>query len=638
MLDFLQTFARSKVAIANAIVAILAFIVNPFINLIYPPIKEFQPTPEQPPAIVEKHSIADYRIIYGAGATEAEINAANILADTLTQITGLDYTAMEAVPSGSKEFLIGQISGVNTSHLGSDGFILQADGDTVIITGGRPRGTLYGVHHFLQEYFDCRWYTKSLIIIPEGPAEIAQVKPREYIPPFEYRETDWLSPYDPVYSMANALNGTAYRRLSAAQGGNFGYNGGMGHTIINQFIKPAEFFESNPEWYAWREEQNARLPNQLCLTNPEMLAEMIRQVRLQLENGNGQPIVSVTQDDNGLFCQCANCKAVDAEEGSGAGTMLRFVNAIAADIAQDYPWAYIDTFAYQYTRTTPKLTKPLPNVIVRLCSFECCFAHALNDPNCRDNAAFANDLKNWSKITDRLYVWDYTTNYEQFNCIFPNFQVLQKNIQFFRDHNVKGVYEEGNYAAAESNSEFAELRGYLLSRLLFDPDIDYYAEMDGFLKAYYGGGWQYMREFIDLISANAGKSRWFGLEQTKMHIFSSPENAALQQLHPNQLSYADALWTKAIELAEDKIVGTGTETYKQHVLRSRLSWRYWKACNKIGEFNRWLNPQETWQAANEKLFYDMKDAGITRMREDGGHRFLSQPPADWWGTPNDWRE
>jgi hypothetical protein len=318
---------------------------------------------------------------------------------------------------------------------------------------------------------------------------------------------------------------------------------------------------------------------------------------------------------------------VDAEEGSHAGTMLRFVNAVAANIKDDYPDALIDTFAYQYTRAPTKITEPLPNVIVRLCSIECCFAHALNDPSCAVNAEFAADIEAWSAICDRLYIWDYTTNYGHYNCVFPNFGVLQENIRFFLENNVKGVYEEGNYQSAQCDSEFSELRGYLLARLLFDPDMDYSAEMNGFLEAYYGGGWQYMREFIDFITANAGKKPNHG----KMGIYISPTDKDLLGLKPNQVTYADQLWAKAAELAGDE--PPGAETRRAHVLRSQLSWRFWKGCNMVAEFWRLL-PAEKWKAANEQLYNDFVSFGIALYSEG---RPLAQRPADWWATPMDWR-
>ncbi len=627
---FLVLLRDKSVPLLNVFICIISFVATPFINLFCPPIKAFVPTPEAPPTVVEKHSIADYKIIYGAGADATEITAANVLADTLKKITGLNYAAAQGVSAGENEILVGSVSGLDVSQLGADGYSIRADGTRILISGG-SRGVLYGAYHFLETYFDCRWYTADLQVIPQGPAEIAVVRTEAYRPPLEYREMDWLSRSDPTFSVANGLNGNTYRSLPAEQGGTFGYNGNFGHTIINTFIKPSDFFAAHPEWYAWREESQTREPKQLCLTNPEVLAEMIKEVRGQLANGNGQPIVSITQDDNQDYCECANCKKVDEEEGSHAGTMIRFVNAVAADVTADYPDALIDTFAYQYTRTPPKIVKPLPNVIVRLCSIECCFAHTLDDPDCYNNPPFAQDIKTWSEICDRLYIWDYTTNYGCYNCVFPNFHVLQKNLQFFIKYNAKGVYEEGNYTSAECNSEYAQLRGYLLAKLLYNPNIDYDAEMNGFLKAYYGGGWQYMREFIDLMCENTGIYAWFGLEHRKLGIHISPTDKAILTLKTNQVNYADSLWTKAIELA-------GSETCQQNVLRSQLSWRFWKACNRKGEFNWWLLPPAQWQAENERLYYDFKDFGITRYKEGNrpGDFIFTEPPDDWWDIPQKW--
>ena len=603
---------------------IIERIAVPIIDLLNPPLPEFMPEPELPPAAVTKHSIAGYKIFYQGEGTPDE-TAAKILADTLNEITGgTNFAAETGMPSGANEFLVGSISGADVSALGVDGYLIGADGSAITIAGG-ARGVIYGVYRFLEKYFDCHWYTHTLRVIPAGPAEIAEVKAESYAPILEYRDTDWISPRDPVYSLANGLNGSVYRSLPESQGGTFGYNGGMCHTFINYFVKPVDFFEDHPDWYAWRDDKNARVPRQLCLTSDEVLAEMTREVLDQLRGGNGQPIVSVTQDDNQDYCQCAKCKAVDAEEGSHAGTMIRFANAIADAVKDEFPDALIDTFAYQYTRTPPKITKPRDNVIVRLCSIECCFAHPLDDPSCAENVKFAGDIKTWSQISNHLYIWDYTTNYSHYNCVFPDFGVLQENMQFFVANNVRGVYEEGNYQAAECDSEFAELRAYLLARLMFDPYLDYSAEMNGFLKAYYGGGWQYMREFIDLSIANAGTKR----PHSKLGIGNSPTDKDLLNLKPNQIRYADQLWDKAIELA-------GSETCRQNVLRSQLSWRFWKGCNTSVEFWR-LQAEEKWQAANEQLYNDFKAFGITRYSEGGNWRFLPEPPENWWNTPMDWR-
>ena len=184
----------------------------------------------------------------------------------------------------------------------------------------------------------------------------------------------------------------------------------------------------------------------------------------------------MTQMDWYNPCECPECAKVDAEEGSHAGTMIRFVNACAESIAEEFPDVVIDTFAYQYTRQAPKITKPLPNVCVRLCSIECCLSHPMSEceevvypfkENVVAGATFQKDIRDWSKICKRLFVWDYTTDFRHYLAPFPNFQVLQPNIKFFVENGVTGLFEQGNDHAV--SGEFGELRMYMISKFMWNP-------------------------------------------------------------------------------------------------------------------------------------------------------------------------
>ena len=194
---------------------------------------------------------------------------------------------------------------------------------------------------------------------------------------------------------------------------------------------------------------------QYCLTNPELLAFCIQRVKEYLRHAPPDSIVSVSQNDGGDEgrCQCAKCLAIEKEEGGPSGPMLRFVNAVADAIKGEHPRAAIDTLAYQYTRKPPRLTKPRPNVIIRLCSIECSFAHPLDH---QQNQAFAEDLRGWGAIGQRIYIWDYIINFDHFLAPYPNLRVLGPNVRFLARSGVKGVFEEGNDASA--GGEFAGLR------------------------------------------------------------------------------------------------------------------------------------------------------------------------------------
>ncbi|MPM60281.1 hypothetical protein SDC9_107132 [bioreactor metagenome] len=323
-------------------------------------------------------------------------------------------------------------------------------------------------------------------------------------------------------------------------------------------------------------------------------------------------LISLTQNDGGVYCVCPECKALDEAEGSQSGTMISFVNAVADYTKDKYPNLKLDTFAYYYTRRPPKTIVPRDNVAVRLCSYECCFAHPLTAPDCPRNVEFAQDIIAWSSICKNLYIWDYTTNYSHLNGPFPNFGVLQPNMQFFVEHNVIGVYEEGNYYAFESNGEFADLRSFLLARLMWDPYLDYDAEMNGFLKHYYGNGWQYIREYIDITTEKTGNN---GLHTS---IGSEMNDRAVLNLKPNEIEYINDLWQSAKNAADNT-------THLDRVRCSEISWRYWKANNRFSEYSPVANPFG-WYAENKKLYEDFQEFGIRRIRE---RRLMSDNPALW---------
>lgn len=622
----------------KTIKSLIAYVVGVIMlvgNLINPPLAPFVPPPDIIDPVtaetmaITQNGLSDYVIVRGAHCGASELNAAHTLQNYIAQICGVtlplvtDETAIQA-----KEIIVGKTNRegggytVDRAALGAEGLMVKTVGQKLVIAGGEKRGTLYGVYTFLEDVLGCHWYTSTLIVVPHTddlkiPVDIDITQK----PVFEYRETDWLSPHDPAYSVANKLNGNTYRQLSEEQGGTMGYTGGFCHTLTTSILPSSVYFAEHPEYYAYREDKNARSPNQLCLTNPETLRLVIAQVREMLAANPDAQIISLTQHDNGDYCQCPACKAVDEYEGSHSGTMIRFVNAVADAIKDDYPNVAIDTFAYTYTRKPPLHVIPRENVIVRLCSIECCFAHPISDPGCANNAAFNSDILGWQKICNRIYIWDYTTEYGNFLDMFPNFGVLQPNMRFFAANHVKGVYEEGNYFAAQSNAEFAELRAYMLAKLLWNPDIDYDKTMNGFMRAYYGKGWQYIREFIDMTVKNAGR------DGGHMTISESPDKKGWLDLDTGEIKYCDDLWKKAVALAD-------TQTQLKNVRMSELCWRQWKGNNKVLEFSRLQEPS-AWISANKALYDDYVKYGVAYRSE--GHLLTTEAIGWYLYMPTKWR-
>jgi len=431
---------------------------------------------------IARGGAASAAIVVAKDATEPEKHAATELAAFLKQITGADFAVSDA--ADGPRLLVGPDAAkladpeFTADGLGADGIAIRTAGRDLILAGGRPRGTLYAVYTFLEDHAGCRWWSSKATTIPSKPALAVGPLAVRYVPPLEYREPFWMDAFDGDWAVRNKANGNS-ERLDARRGGKISYQGFV-HTFY-PLIPPGKYFEAHPEWFSEINGKRTHDHAQLCLTNEAMRKELVKNLAASLRGNPAATIASVSQNDWHGACECKECAAIDKEEGSHAGTLLRFVNAVAADIEKDFPHVAISTLAYQYTRKPPLKVKPRPNVIVRLCSIECSFSKPLSDPA---NATFGDDIRGWSKVCQRLYVWDYVTNFRHHILPHPNLRVLGPNVQFFVQHNVKGLFEQGAYTTL--GAEMAELRAWVLAKLLWDPTLDAQKLIDEFLAGYYG--------------------------------------------------------------------------------------------------------------------------------------------------------
>lgn len=458
---------------------------------------------------IAENGVAKAVIVIAMDAPQPEQHAAGELANFLSQITGAKFDIVPPPAAGKARLLVGPQAAklatpdFSANGLGAEGIIIRSAGDDLILAGGYPRGTLYAVYTFLEEQLGCRWWSSTESTIPKKPTlQVANLDVR-YVPVLEYRSPYWFDAFDGDWAARNKCNGQAHR-LDDKRGGRHIYEGFV-HTFY-PLISPEKYFKDHPEWFSEINGKRTYERAQLCLTNEEMRKELVKNLKERLRNNPAATIASVSQNDWRGNCQCSNCAAIEKEEESPAGLMLRFVNAIAEDVEKDFPNVAISTLAYQYTRKPPKLTKPRHNVIIQLCSIECSFSKPLSDER---NKAFRDDIVGWSKICDRLYIWDYTTNFRHHIMPHPNLRVLGPNVKFFADHNVKGIFEQGAYTT--NGAEMAELRAWVLAKMLWDPTRDGPRLTDEFIDGYYGPAALHIRAYLNTIHDAVEESGdWLG--------------------------------------------------------------------------------------------------------------------------------
>ncbi len=487
--------------------------------------------------------------------------------------------------------------------LGEDGFRIIPQNRHIEIQGGK-RGILYGAYELL-ELLGCRFFTPQCEKVPTA-SEISINLEKEIFqkPILEYREHNYIDLCEhPRFAVKCRMNGS-HHKIPERLGGNLTYAWYV-HTV-ERLVPPKLYAQTHPEYYALDENgqrNTSRAVCQLCLTNPDVLEISIENVRRALIENPQAKIISISQNDTGKgACHCDACKRIEEEEGSAAGPILRFVNAIAERLEPEFPSVIFDTLAYVYTRTACKITRPRKNVCVRLCSIEACFSHSFE--SCDDTTrhrklpdgtkhSFLQDLEEWGRICERMYIWDYVTCFAHYPAPHPNWRALQPNMRAFIKNNVKGILEQANYSKG-GGSDLNEMRAYVISKLLWDAETDVERHITEFSDYYYGAAGKYIREYINILCDKA--------EKDNIHVGFN-DNLQSPLFSEEMLDIYDSVLYKAETAVYDQPL------YRLRVQKAKLSLR-WVRLKRKAMLQNQIDREEV-----NRFFLDWQSHGLTRIDE-----------------------
>ena len=450
------------------------------------------------------------------------------------------------------------------------GFRLQVAGNQALLESKEPCGLVYGTFTLLEK-MGFRFLAPDCDVIPqdccfpEDQDEIIQ-------PAFAGRELFWREAMEGDFAVRLKLN-SGRSSITSEQGGKMPYYN-FSHTF-EQLVPVEKWYDTHPEYFSMKDGKRLREKEQLCLSNPEVLQLCVEGVKTWAREHPECRIFSVSMNDWYNPCECPACRAIDQEEESQAGSVIRFVNAVADQVRQEFPEILIHTFAYLYCRKPPKHVRPAENVIVRLCTIECCFGHPIaqcgrerggidvqygsssnfDDSDGENCSAFLRDLEGWSRICNNLYIWDYTVNYANYLLPFPNLKVLQENLRLFRSYGVKGVFEQGNFSLGHS-SALGQLKIYLLGKLLWNPEENTEELIKDFVMNYYAGAGEAMMRYVRLWQQLPGDCH--------IGIYDRPDAPYL----------TDSVIEEAEEILSEAMVKAENDTVRERIRREALSPAY----------------------------------------------------------------
>lgn len=522
-------------------------------------------------------------VVYSEGASESLIAAADFMAATIDRMSGSSGVRTAVKEGGESGFSIyvGRAANsalIDLSDVKDDGYRLEIKPEGIYIVGKTDDATRNGIYDFLETHLECMYVSPENTYVPLCPTVKLALEEKTVNPTITWRK---------VYQYESVQNGW-YERLK--MNGTIVKEGENNMELYNEwgtwchssfeFVPPEKYFDEHPEYYAKflgkrRYQFNVlgrTFPTHLCYTNEEVYqiaeAELVKRIEANPEVKFWDFSI---MDTYFATCRCKECKKFNKEAGSEMGTLLAFLNRLADAIKDDYPDVYLSTLAYQRVKNPPKNMKCAPNLCINVCAFPGTQSYPYStEGGIKASREFAERVVEWGKICDNILVWDYVVNFTHLKLPFPNFEFQKENLEFYLENNIRFVFHQGSREPMDEN---AEMRTYLLSRQLWDKDVDLLALAKKYVAVVYGDAAGLVEEYMDLQNSAMIES---GVD---LSLYDNSKKHKNGYLAPKLTDKYLELTEKMLEVAEnsDTVNVKAVEMLRVNALYAKMtdaSWDY----------------------------------------------------------------
>jgi hypothetical protein len=550
---------------------------------------------------------SSFTIVVAPEASPTVQHAARELAEDLRAISGAALPVVSVRPRGAaifvgaSPFLPSSFRQVRLDTLPAEAFVERTDRHNLYLAGGDDRGTLYAVYAFLEDQLGVRWYAPDATLLPpQKRVKLPKLNETQF-PGFGYRDTDEAvvfgnAPWDAHLK----LDGVSVPDQADLGGVNRLFNGAENFYGL---VPPGRYFADHPEYFSLVDGKRKASPDsQLCLSNPDVFKLVVQALVAEAKANPKELTLGLSPNDaRDGNCQCDACRAADAKFGSPAGTLLDFVNRVAAAVQAAVPERklWVETLAYQYTERapTPGAVAPADNVLVCLAPIYACDGHPLDsDPqNQKSNEA----LLAWNKVAPgHLHIWHYVVNFAHYLEPYPDFDELGEDMAYYRANGVSGMFCEGDY---QGNCEMQTLRTWVLAHLFWNPHQEVWPLIRDFCNGYYGraGGdiYDYLRLFHDRLRQ----------PDIHLHLYDAPTSPLFSA---ELLATAGRLFDHAESVADSPEV-------ERRVQEARLGIRYLEIATHVPGANATPADRQAFRARLEPFIQDLGRFKIASLSE--GH-------------------
>jgi hypothetical protein len=381
----------------------------------------------------------------------------------------------------------------------ADGYAIHAARRTITITGGSPRGTLYGAYAFIERVLGVRWF------MPTGLGE--DVLEARTIP---VPNLDLV--HDPGFDSIGGFawqGGPGALEWASRMRARVGPPVSFGHNWENILRLTPESLERHPEAFALVGGKRGG-SNQLCTTDPTVVEATIAAARAWFDAHPESPLFSISPNDGSGFCECDRCRKIDAlydaRPGQLADRFTHYANEVLAALAKTHPGRQVGILAYDRYTAPPQQARPASGyaTLVTHMPWEFCHVHAIGDPSCPTNRRYLEYLRGWTRLTKHTGVYEY---YGHFLVMtpWPIVPAIRRDIPLLHSMGLERFESE-----TQQNWATQGLNFYVAAKLADDPSIDVDALLADYYARFYGPAAEPMRRYAGVFEGAMRRSTQTG--------------------------------------------------------------------------------------------------------------------------------
>lgn len=418
-----------------------------------------------------------------------------------------------------------ELSALSKEPLREDSFGIYLKDGSVYILGISPRGVLFGVYTFLEEYANCRWYYIGEEIIPNSSNPEIDIVDESYTPKFRTRgielhssltseeilkTIDWMGKNRLMEASIDIPYWEKHKDILREELIKRGINLTLGGHHINYFLKPEKNLEKHPEWFGLAAGKRNSL-SQPCMSNKEGIDYLVSQL---VEYCNKESVItklSLFPNDTSYTCQCPECKGNLFME-----SYIKFIEDIKAGLDANGLNVGIEHLTYNASIDWKMLELPKE---ANTKTVDTCFAfwgrnyhYGLKDSPVESDIKGRGLVEAWQKFcldTDtRLCLYEYYSDfwmYTQLHPVIPH--VVASDMKYYSDLKIDGInvlYFPTCPKIMVNGDKYpwmwnTSLNMYTFARFSWDPDQDIEEFLNELFSTYYGPAADKVRKYFDTI-------------------------------------------------------------------------------------------------------------------------------------------